>query len=238
MATVSAKYGPEKKVNLPRLRPESRLSDFLVYGMLNSPEVEAAYHDWITAVEKITGERSLPDPRLTLQADIAQMVTSLMPGAMFDLSAVGKLKARADVQSAESFAKYYEFESAVYKTAFNIKRSYYQLYFLEEKTKVNQRILELLKDLEEIARRRNELSLGSLDDVLRIQIEEERLKTEIANLEESRKSLLAQFKAALGIRPDRPDPPIPASFQTTSLTLREDALLKAALKKKSFHKGA
>lgn len=230
LATVSGVYRPAgQKPQLPALTPKSPLSDYLAFGILNSPSVELTYYDWIRSVEQITVERSLPDPRLTFQADIMDFVKSFMPGVMFEFPGPGKLEARANVASAESRARYYMFENAVFQTAFSIKRTYYQLYFLEDKIRVNQRILNLLNDLEAIARRRNELGLASLDDVLRIQIEQERIKTEIANLEDSRNPLIATFKGALGIKPQEPDPPVPVDFQTTSLDLNQETLLKGAL---------
>lgn len=228
-ASVSAAYRPEgRKPPLPILTEKSPLSDFLLYGILNSPDVESAYYEWAGSVEQITVERSLPEPRLTFQADIMDFVKSLMPGVMFEFPGPGKLKARADVASAVSWSRYYQFESAVFKTAFEIKRAYYRLYFLEDKIRVNQKILNLLNDLEAIARRRNELGLASLEDVLRIQIEQERLKTEIANLQDSRNPLLAMFKGALGLKPEEPNPPIPQIFQTTSMEIKEEMLLTNA----------
>jgi hypothetical protein len=199
LESVSRIYRPAgERPKLPLLSSNSPISDYLLYGILNSPEIEIAYYEWIRSIEQITVERSLPDPRLTFQADIMDIVKSFMPGVMFEFPGPGKLEARANVASAESRARYYMFENAVFKTAFNIKRVYYQLYFLEDKIRVNQKILSLLTDLETIARRRNELGLVSLEDVLRIQIEQERIKTEIANLEDSRNPLLALFKGALG----------------------------------------
>ena len=59
----------------------------------------------------------------------------------------------------------------------------------------------LLADLEKLARAQNEVGKVTLQDVLRAQIEQDRLRTEIANLEDSRRALLAQFKAALGLKP-------------------------------------
>jgi outer membrane protein TolC len=230
VAAVSNIYRPMgQKPQLPNLTPNSSISDYLLYGILNSPEVESAYYDWVDSFEQITIERSLPDPKLTFQTDVMDFVKSFMPGVMFEFPGAGKLKARADVASAESMVRYYKFESAIFKIAFNIKRTYYQLYFLEDKIRVNQKILNLLNDLEAVARRRNELGLGTLEDILRIQIELERIKTEIANLEDSRKPLISIFKGALGMKPEEPDPPVPSFFQTTSLDLKGDALLKTAL---------
>jgi cobalt-zinc-cadmium efflux system outer membrane protein len=68
-----------------------------------------------------------------------------------------------------------------------------------------------------------------LQDVLRAQIEQDRLKTEIANLEDSRSSLLAQFKAALGLKAQEPSPPLPQRFESTPLDLTSDKLFETAL---------
>ena len=53
---------------LPKLGTNAPLHDFLLYAMLNQPQVEAAYFDWAAFVQRITVERSLPDPRLTFQS--------------------------------------------------------------------------------------------------------------------------------------------------------------------------
>lgn len=81
--TVEKVYRPgDQRPTFPTLTTNSPLSDFLLFAMLNQPQVESAYDDWAAAVQRITVERSLPDPRLTFQSDIADMVMTLMPGSM------------------------------------------------------------------------------------------------------------------------------------------------------------
>jgi len=66
--------------------------------------------------------------------------------------------------------------------------------------------------------------------VLRAQIEQERVKSTIANLEDARAPVLAKFKAALGLAPDQPDPPAMATpFPSTPLDLDTGRLLAEAL---------
>jgi outer membrane protein TolC len=140
-----------------------------------------------------------------------------------------KFRVGAQIASAESQARYFTFQSTVLASAFEVKRAYYQLYFLTEKIRVNQDTLNLLSELEKLARAQNEVGKVTLQDVLRAQIEQDRLKTEIANLEDSRHSLLAQFKAALGLGPDDPGPPMPGRFESTPLNLSADKLFETAL---------
>jgi outer membrane protein TolC len=229
LGAVAGQYRPgQHKPELPVLTPDAGLSNFLAYALLNSPNVEAAYDDWAASVERITVERSLPDPQITFQSDIADIVMTVMPGFMQEFPGPGKLRARAAVASAESRAKYFAFESAALQTAFDLKQAYYELYFLDERLRINHETLSLLNNLERIARAQNEVGKGTLQDVLRAQIERDRVRTDIANLEDSRRPMLASFKAALGLTYNQPDPPVPARLETTAVNPDSDELLRVA----------
>ena len=65
----------QSSASLPELTADSSLSNYLAFALLNSPAVEAAYYDWAASVENITVARSLPDPQITFQADIMDIVT-------------------------------------------------------------------------------------------------------------------------------------------------------------------
>jgi cobalt-zinc-cadmium efflux system outer membrane protein len=222
-------YRPaDQRPALPNLTTNSSFADFLTFAMLNQPQVEAAYYDWAASVEKITVDRSRPDPKLTFEAFIADTITSLMPGLMLDIPGPGKLGVRADLASAESRTKYVQFETSVLQAAFAVKKAYYPLTYLDEKIRVDQARLELLAGLEQLARSQNEVGKATLQDVLRAQIEEERLHVELANLEDSRRVLRARFRMALGLTWNDPDPPMPARRETSPDNVDEETLLAAA----------
>ncbi len=227
--TVADIYRPGNlKPALPALLPDAGFSNFLAYALLNSPSVEAAYYNWFASVESITTERSLPDPQITFQSDIMDIVKTVMPGFMQEFPGPGKLRARAAVATAQSQAKYFAFENAALQTAFDLKRAYYELHFLDARLKINRETFSLLGDLERIARAQNEVGKGTLQDVLRAQIERDRVRTDIADLEDSRRPILAEFKAALGLRHDQADPPVPSRLETTAVNPDSDELLRIA----------
>jgi outer membrane protein TolC len=227
--TVKAAYRPNgQPPALPGLTTNSSLGDFLTFAMLNQPQIEAAYYDWAASVENITVARSLPDLQFTFQLYIQNLITSVMPGLMAQIPWPGKLRTQAEAATAESRAKYFAFESAVLQTAYDVKQNYYQLWFLDKKIAVDREMLQLLSELERIARARNETGQATLQDVYRAQIESDRLKTEIVNLDDSRSSLLAQFKAALGLKREQPDPPVPLHFESTTLDLSPEQILDTA----------
>jgi outer membrane protein TolC len=229
-AEVGETYRPKgQKPALPTLSTNSSLGDFLTYALLNQPRVEAAYFDWQASVERITVQRSLPDPQLTFQMDIQEVVTSIMPGLMMSFPGIGKLRAAGAVAAAASQGGYYSFKAASLESAYQVKSAYFRLYFLEEKIRVNRETLALLQELEGLASSQNEVGKATLQDVLRAQIEEERLQNEIVNLDDSRGPLLEQWRAALGIGPNEPAPPVPAHFESTPLDVPADKWLEQAL---------
>jgi outer membrane protein TolC len=227
---VAGFYRPQGvKPALPHLSTNSNLRDFLNYALLNQPKVEVAYFDWLASVERITIQRSLPDPVLTFQMDIQEVVTSVMPGLMMNFPGAGKLRAAGAAAAAESQSKYFAFKTASLQSAYELKRVFYQLYFLNERIRVNRENLVLLSELERLARSQNDVGKVTLQDVLRAQIEQDRVTTELVNLEDSRSTLMAQFRAALGLRPEDPTPPLPQTFESTPLDLTSDGLLQTAL---------
>jgi len=227
LASVNAEFKP---ANLPTLDTNVTLNALLRYAMLNQPRVRAAYYDYVASVERITLERSLPDPRLTLELDIQEAVMVVMPGLMADVPWLKRLRTRADEASAESHARYHAFRQSVLEAAYEVKRAYFQLRFLEERIKTMRDTLTLAGELESVARAQTEAAKATLQDVLRAQIEQDKLRTEIANLEDSRGPLMARFKAALGIRPEQPDPPIPTEFEPTPAKPNFNELQAAAFR--------
>ena len=224
--TVTQAFRPSgAALKLPELSADSSLGEYLRLAMLKQPRVAAAYYDWLATVETITVSRSLPDPQLTFQADIASAVTSVMPGLMQAFPGPGKRETRAGVATAASRAKYFAFESVVLQTAFAVKHAYYDLWFLNEKIRINRETLALLSDLERAARAKNEVGTVTLQDIYRAQIEQARLETGIANLEDFRAPLQARFKAALGLTAVEPDPPFPVRLESTPLDLDAEGLL-------------
>ena len=229
LKTVTDHYRPgDRKPELPVLTADSSLSNYLAFALLNSPEVEAAYDDWAASVERITVERSLPDPQLTFQAYIQNVITSLMPGFAWNFPGPGKLNARAAVATAASESQYFTFETAVLQSAMNFKRACYELGLLDEQLRINRQTFALLNDLEQIARTQNEVGKGTLQDVLRAQIERDRVANTITNLMDSRRPKLAAFKAALGLAYDQPDPPVPARLEVDEVNPDIDGILKIA----------
>jgi len=226
---VTGKYHPNNQPPaLPELTPASSLSNFVAQALFNQPQVAAAFYDWSASVENITVTRSRPDPQLTFQAYIQDTLTSLMPGLNWSFPGPGKLTTRGRAATAESESKYFAFESAVLQTAFNLKNAYYKLGLLDEQLRLKRETLSLLENQERVVRAQNAVGAATLPGALRVQSERDRVQTDLANLEDSRRPLLENFKAALGLTPAQPDPPTPAHFEMGGENPDADELLRFA----------
>ncbi len=214
---------------LPALRSGGSPETFVRYAIYKHPQVEAAYYEWLASVENIIRERSLPDPKLTFEADISKMIMAAMPGLMIDFPGPGKLRAAADVATAESEMKYFQFEAAVLQVAYGFKKAWYELRLVDERIRVSQEMVSLLENLEKQAQSFTELGKGTLQDLLRTQIEKERLQNELTNLRDSRQSFVTQFKAALGLGTGDATPPLPRALASSSLATSGDRVLTMAL---------
>lgn len=229
VATVRERYRPEDaRPELPPLDPRAPLATWLAHAMLTHPRVEAAYQSWLAEVERITLARARPEPRLTFELDVMSVVETLMPGLMLDLPRAGELAAMADISAAEAEAGYARFVAAVLQTAYATKVAWFRLHFLDETLRVQREALALLADVELLARSQVGAGRGTLQDVLRAEIEREELATRIANLEDSRGALAAEFRAALGHEPDDACVPLPEVFEPAPAPLPADELLARA----------
>jgi outer membrane protein TolC len=147
---------------------------------------------------------------------------------MIDLPGPGKLQAAGDVAAGEAQASYFAFEAQVLATALALKSAYFKLHFLEDTLGVQREMLTLLERIETQSQRQVAAGRSSIQDALRAQIDREQLSTQITNAEDSRSALLAEFRSALGLRPDDQTVPIPSVFESSPPPPPADQILTLA----------
>lgn len=228
LADVTATY---RTIDEPLpVTAETSLQELMAKAIRQSPQVQAAYFDWVQAVERITVERSLPDPKITFEADIQEVVMAVMPGLMLDLPGPGKLRAQAAVAAAEAQMKYAEFRKAVLMSAANFKKAYFELQALEDTIAVNKRNLKLVHELRDIAQAQHSAGRASLQDVLRADIENDELSVRIHNLEDSQTVAITRYRSALGYPPNSTiEVPLPKRFENSVDDPPLDEIYKTAL---------
>ncbi|MDP1581592.1 MAG: TolC family protein [Candidatus Didemnitutus sp.] len=216
----------------PLLQADNSLEDYLRFSLLRHPRVAAAHADWRAAVEAITPARSLPDPKLTFEADIADMVMTLMPGLMFDLMGPGKRAAMGREAAAESDVAYQRYRATVLQVAADVKKTWADLAYLDTALALRAETLTVLDRSLAFAQAdyTTGKGMGTLEAQVNAHTETERIRLELANLADQRDATRARFKAALGLRREESPPPWPKRFPSVPLSLDEDALWAQVLR--------
>jgi outer membrane protein TolC len=219
-----------RKPELPVLTADSPLSDYLRYALLNHPQVGAAFYDWRAAVEAITPARSLPDPQLTFQADIADTLMTFMPGIMFDFMTRGKRVAMGREAAAASEVAYRNYATTVLRTAATVRKAWIELAYVDEALRLREASLGAIDqsaalNASDYATGRGMATLGT--QVLFLNSTAQ-VRATIAALEDRRVTARTEFKSALGLSPDDADPPWPHLVLTTTPLPPEPELWRAA----------
>jgi outer membrane protein TolC len=219
-----------RKPDLPVLTTDSSLADHLRYALLNHPQVGAAFYDWRAAVEAITPARSLPDPQLTFQADIADTLMTFMPGIMFDFMTRGNRVAMGREAAAASEVAYRNYATTVLRTAAMVRKAWIEIAYVDEALRLREASLGAID--QSAAMNASDYATGRGMVTLETQVlflnSTAQVRATIAALEDRRGAARTRFKSALGLSPDDADPPWPHMALTATPLPPEPELWRAA----------
>lgn len=224
--------------SLPELNEDSTLSDYLAYAALNSPGLEAAFHRWKAALERISQVAALPDPRFTYGYFIREVETRVGPqeqtfALMQTFPWFGKLRLQGEKAFEESKALREQYEATRLRLFFEVQNAYFEYYYLGRAIPVVQENRDLLKYLEEVARARYKAASARHPDVIRAQVELGKLEDRLRSLRDLEEPIRARFNAALN-RPINAPLPWPKSAPVDQVATNTEDLL-TWLKIKSPH---
>jgi len=194
--------GPAAESKLPTLTERSSLGDYLAYAALNNPGLEAAFNRWKAALEQIPQVKALPDPRFTYRYYIVHVETRTGPqrqafGLAQMLPWFGKLALRGDVAAAAAEVQRQHYEAARRKLFYQVKDAFYEYYYLRQATEITRQNLQLLKNIETIARVRYKAAAARHPDVIRVQVELGKLEDRLRALQALRGPLTARLNAVM-----------------------------------------
>lgn len=194
---------------LPELNEDSGLNDYLAYAALNNPRLEAAFNRWKAALEMVSQARTLPDPRFNYGYFIQEVETRVGPqeqrvGLSQMFPWFGKLKLRSEAARRGANAMQQQYEAARLGLFDEVKQAYYELYYVGRAVDVTAENVELLRLLEEIARSKYESSTAEHGDVIKAQVELDKLRDRLRTLQDLKHPLVARLNAALNRADESP----------------------------------
>lgn len=187
---------------------DAAAEELLREAYAQSPSLRAAHARWEAALEKVPQARSLPDPRLGYGIFVRRMETRQVFRVEQMFPGPGKRNLEADIASEAAEAAADELESV----AADVRRNL--LVFLAEWIAAQQsevlikENLRLVEKLEQVALQRYRSGEVSQADVLRLQMEADTLRIELAGWGERERPLRARANAVLGRAPDHALPPL------------------------------
>jgi len=207
-ATVAVPEPAGEHVVLPALGAEPSLQDYLKYAELNNAGLKAAFHRWQAALERVVHARSLPDPRFTYAHFIEQVETRVGPqrqklALTQGFPWFGTLKLRGDAASAAAAAARQDYEKAKRVLFYRVKDAYYAYAYLAQQLEVTRRHMQLVTNLEGVARIRFKAGSAPHSAVIQAQLELAKLDDRLRALESMREPVAARLKAALNLAADR-----------------------------------
>jgi outer membrane protein TolC len=210
----------------------SQLGDYLSYAALHSPELESAFAEWKAALERVGQVRSLPDPRFTYRNYIVAVETRVGPQRnAYEVAQTfpwpGKLMLRGDVASREAEAAFYRLEAARLKLSYRVRKAYDEYYYLRRSIDVTRENVDLLGQIESVARSRYAVGAANNPDVIRAQVEQGKLADRLTSLQELRRPAAARLNAAMN-RPASTPLPWPGEIAQPSADVTNEQLLEWA----------
>ena len=206
----------------------------LDYARTHNPAFAAARHEADAAALRVVSAEALPDPVLRTELmDFTNRGTnrgaSLLPsqvGAsryllMQEVPWFGRRGLQRGVAEAQSGQARGQTSATWAALAGNIKSVYAQSYYLAGSEKLTRETLDLMGSLEQVARARYANGLAAQQDVIRAQLEQTDLRTELLELENMQHHMLGRLNTLLS-RPAMTPLAQPAQLRPIPVAARLD----------------
>jgi outer membrane protein TolC len=208
------------------------LGGLLAYAREHNPELAAARHTATATLHRSESADTLPDPLLRIEPmDITNGTGDTKFTLMQRLPWYGTRDLRHEVADALSDEAQGQIDATWAELSTRIKQAWANYYYASGSVSLMRQTLDLLDGLEQIARTRYSNGLGQQQDVIRIQLEQTRLQTELIDLQNRQHHSHVRLNVLLS-RPGNADlqmpdtlrpMPTPAQLDEATLLTRLDA---------------
>jgi len=198
----------------PVVRPAQPFSeqptfdDYLNYAFTNNAALNAAREEWIAMQERVRQARTLEDPTLSFDYMIEQYDTRYQAGLNQSLPFPGTLSLREKKADAEAMAARHRFENARFMIYDRMAVAVFNYHYLGRTIAVYEEQIELILNQEAVARQGYSAGETSYTFLLRLQMEREKLESDLASRRDERAVLSSTISSLLNI-PDNPALPWP-----------------------------
>ena len=185
------------------------LQELIKEATERNPEIIAAKKKWQSAQDIIGARGALPDPQLSFNQYVESVETRVGPikrayGLKQKLPFYGKRGLKAEIATKEAEALEASYETVRQEVVRRIKMAYYDLFYLSRIIDITDNEKEILKRFEQIATIKYETGKGTQQNILKVQVEINRLKDRRLTLLNRKKTAEARLNAFLDRPSDHP----------------------------------
>jgi len=203
--------GPVRAVSNPphaTFSGPTALDDLISHALANNREIQTARFHAQSLSARVPQAKSLPDPTLMTTVFLEEIQTAAGPQQVaMSLSQkfpwFGKRALRSQVAYYDSMAAYSRVASTELKIIEQVKRAYFDVYFVQNAVAETRRLKGPLEDVIAVAKTKYETSAGKvgLESVFQAQVELAKLKTDLVKLEEARRRAQARLAGVMHLPP-------------------------------------
>lgn len=155
---------------------QNELDNYLQTAADNNPGLKAKFSEYMSALEKVPQVGALPDPTVAFGYFIQPVETRIGPqqgriGVSQMFPWFGTLGAKEDVATQMAQAKYEMFEEAKAKLFYDVKSTWYNLYFTNRAIAITRENIDILNTFQKLALVKIEAGKASAVDELRVEME-------------------------------------------------------------------
>ena len=181
---------------------QEALNHYLQTAAKNNPGLKARFSEYMAALERVPQVGALPDPTVAFGYFIQPIETRLGPQqAKISASQMfpwfGTLSARENSMEALAKAKYELFEEAKSKLFYDVKATYYNLFFNEKAIGITLENMDILSSFKALANIKVESGSASAVDAYRVEMEINDLENQLALLRDNSNVLRVKFNSLL-----------------------------------------
>ena len=211
----------------------ANVESLLDFARSRNPEYASMRYEAEAAAERVTPAGALPDPKFRTELrDITRMgeqnptlaparVGSTRYLLMQDVPWLGKRDLKREIAELDARGAEGRASGTWAELAARIKTAYSQLQYVYRNEQLTREILDLMTRLEKIAQVRYAGGLAAQQDVIRAQVEQTGMKSELVALENERRQLQARLNALLA-RPSASPLAAPERLRTLPAAARLD----------------
>jgi outer membrane protein TolC len=197
---------------VPQLAGPHPVEDYVSYALFQNPQIQAKRNRVEAAAQRVPQAASLRDPVVAasgfpffpyvLQTAGGRMTANV--AASQEVPWFGKLRTKADAAEAEVNMARADLAAAELEVIEQVKRAYYELYFVQKSLLITEQSRRLAVDLARIAEAKFKAAQVSQQDFLRAELEVQNVDAQLIRLRQDLQVAQARVAKLLHISPDTP----------------------------------